>query len=96
MSHYGPRKYDPLTRYLAGLVVDEVSLTFGEIEAILGAPLPPSARTPLFWINVTDSLGRSVQAQAWRRAGWRMARVELEADPPAVTFQRVRSESSGS
>ena len=89
MPRSGPRKYDPLTDYLTGLTADEVTLTFAEIEAIIGALLPPSARAALFWTNVPDSLRRSVQAQAWRRAGWRVARVELEADPPAVTFARV-------
>ena len=43
MPYYGLRKYDPLATYLAGLTVEEVTLTLGEIEAILGAALPPSA-----------------------------------------------------
>ena len=39
----GPRKYDPLTAYLADLPTDEATLTFAEIEQLVGAPLPPSA-----------------------------------------------------
>jgi hypothetical protein len=89
MPYYGPRKYAPLTTYLTGLTADELTLAFGEIEAILGTTLPPSAGTSLFWVNVTDSLGRSVQAQAWRRAGWRVLRTDLRRDMPAVTFVRA-------
>jgi len=37
------RKYQPLADYLAAHPADEVTLTFAQIEAILGAPLPSSA-----------------------------------------------------
>ena len=84
----GPRKYDPLTRYLADLAADEVTLTFAEIEAIIGAPLPPSARTSNWWENTTEH----VQAGAWVLAGWRMKRTHRRLDPPAVTFERVAVE----
>ena len=82
---YGPRKYDPLADYLAALTVDEVTLTFAEIEAIIGAPLPPSARLRTWWANTAGS----AQARAWRSAGWRMARRQLHSATPAVTFVRA-------
>ena len=88
----GPRKYDPLTAYLAALAADEVTLTFAEIEAIIGTALPPSARTSRFWTNVTAGVHRS--AQAWRRAGWRVVRTQMHSKPPAVTFARVGAGSS--
>jgi hypothetical protein len=87
MPHIGPRKYAPLTQYLAGLAADEVTLTFAELEAILGTALPPSARAAPFWANLTDSWQRSAQAAAWRRAGWRVAVVNVGLG--MVTFARV-------
>ena len=85
MPHYGPRKYDPLTRYLAALTVDEVTLTFPGIEAIIGAPLPASASLSSFWPRTS----RSLVARPWVRARWRVARAQLRVEPPVVTFVRV-------
>jgi hypothetical protein len=90
MPERGPRKYDPLTAYLAGLAADEVTLTFAELEVLLGAALPPSARTGHFWVTATRA---SPQARAWRRAGWRMAVANVGLG--MVTFARVRSDSHG-
>jgi hypothetical protein len=84
-SRYGPRKYDPLVAYLASLAVDQVTLTFPEIERIVAAPLPPSARRSSFWTKSP----RALMARPWQRAGWRVARTELQASPPAVTFARM-------
>ena len=91
-KRYQPRKYDPLTRYLAALTTDEVTLTFGEIEAILGAPLPRSARLREWWANSAGS----TWARAWLSAGWRVERRQLWGDSPAVTFVRARRESRDS
>ena len=85
MPHYGPRKYDPLARYLADLTADEVTLTFPEIEAIIGAPLPASASLSSFWPRTS----RSLVARPWVRAGWRVVRTDLRSGPPAVTFARI-------
>ena len=90
MPTRGPRKYDPLTAYLVGLAADEVTLTFAAIERLLGAALPPSARTGHFWVTATRA---SPQARAWRRAGWRMAVANVGLG--MVTFARVRSDSHG-
>ena len=88
----GPRKYDPLTEYLVALAADEVTPTFAEIEAIIGAPLPASARAPNFWSNASSGI---FQVRPWVRAGWRMARTQLRSATPAVTFQRVRPAATG-
>jgi hypothetical protein len=71
MPRYSPPKYQPLTDYLVALAADEATLTFAEIEAIVGTALPPSARTSRFWASVTAGVHRLPQAQAWRRAGCR-------------------------
>lgn len=84
--HLGPRKYIPLTRYLATLAVDGVTLTFSEIEAIIGASLPRSAWRSTFWTSRSPGL---LAAQPWVQAGWQVVRTELHARPPAVHFARV-------
>jgi hypothetical protein len=90
MARYGPRKYDPLTRYLAALTVDEVVLTFPEIEQIVGAPLPRSAYQLSFWRKTTQPL----IMRSWIRAGWRVVRAEVHARPPAVHFARMTPETT--
>jgi hypothetical protein len=84
--HIGPYKYEPLTRYLAALTVDEVTLPLGEIEQIIAAPLPVSARLPTFWANGRRGL---YGVRPWVRAGWRVVRTDLHARPPVVHFARV-------
>jgi hypothetical protein len=86
MARGRPRKYAPLGECLAALTVDEVRLTFPEIEAIIGAPLPDWAHYPAFWTNSSRGMFR---LQPWVQAGWRVARTELHRAEPAVTFVRV-------
>jgi hypothetical protein len=64
-----------------------LTLSFSEIEDILGGPLPSSARRPdrRWWAN-----GRSVWQQAWQIAGWRVARNGVDWDSEMVTFIRRR------
>ena len=79
-------KYAPLTRYLAAQPPDvsEVTLTVPQIEAIIGAPLPPQARTVRWWNS-----GRAARPpQAWLSVGWRVGRKALWMTPPTVTFVR--------
>jgi hypothetical protein len=61
-----PPKYAPLAAYLAALTVDEVRLTFPEIEAIIAAPLPAWAWEPTFWSNHPRG---ELRAQPWVQAG---------------------------
>ena len=88
MPYYGPRKYTPLTTYLASLAADEVTLTFAEIEAIIGTTLPSSVSRASFWANTATSWGSSSQSTAWRRAGWRVAGTNVGGG--TVTFARVQ------
>lgn len=68
-------KYYPLHEYLRPLAQGEpITLTFDEIEAILGASLPPSARVSrAWWANSTTP-----QGQAWLDAGWLVDAVDIE------------------
>lgn len=86
------RKYDALGRELdrhAG--EDEVTLTFGEIEEIIGEPLPPSARGRRQWWSNQQAPGGHIQAESWMRAGFR-AFPSLAAE--RVTFRRAQTDSS--
>ncbi|PYI56348.1 DUF7662 domain-containing protein [Paenibacillus flagellatus] len=80
--------YKPLGRYLFGQSKQTVTLTFEEVERILGFKLPPSATMqPHWWSNtILDSSSQSI---AWLKAFWRVSRVEL-GQRKRVTF--VRSE----
>ena len=69
--------YDPLTEYLRTLTVKSVTFTFGEIEAIIGRPLPRGAyETDSWWSMQT----------AWSAAGWRL--LTLDRGNENVRFGR--------
>jgi hypothetical protein len=63
-------KYVPLTRHVlnAGPASSTVRITFVELETMLGASLPASARRHRSWWG-NDSSGRHVQATAWLSIG---------------------------
>ena len=68
-------KYEPLKRYLEATGETSVSLSFEQIEQILGSPLPASARKhPAWWSN---SPAGHVNAQAWLDAGYHSEQVDL-------------------
>ena len=81
-------KYDPLFDHLKSLnpTEREITLTFDQIEKIINAKLPFSARTyQAWWAN--DTGGSHVHANAWMDAGWRVYMVNLSHQ--WVTFRRV-------
>jgi hypothetical protein len=80
-------KYSALTRHLADLDAARVSMTFAEIEAILGEPLPGSARSHRpWWANS----GRGhVQARGWLDAGYQSEQVDLAAE--RLVFVRLNA-----
>ena len=66
-------KYAPLYRHLSARRDARWLASFGEIEAILGFPLPASARRHrAWWAN-----GGHSQADAWLAAGWRIRSVDF-------------------
>jgi hypothetical protein len=84
-------KYQPLAACLAALPADvtRITLSLHQIEVLLGAPLPPSARSRAFWTNARSAWGGTVQARAWRQAGWRVVTFDYRA--ATVTFTRAAS-----
>ena len=79
----------PLVDYLAEQPTTSVTLTLAEIETLLGRPLPRSVYTQSWWSATRHRIVR----QAWVRAGWMVAAVDLRAGArPAVTFVRAVDE----
>src|SRR5258708_34782769 len=79
----GTSRYDPLKRYLAERTDPVIHLSFGEIERIIGGPLPASARRHRpWWAN--ERSGSHVHASAWMGAGRRTTDVYL--NPAVVDF----------
>jgi hypothetical protein len=59
--------YDPLKEFLKTQTVKSITFTFGEIEAILGRPLPRGAyETDVWWTAQT----------AWLVNGWHVITVD--------------------
>lgn len=77
-------KYYHLFESLQGRGVDEIKLNFTEIETILEAPLPPSARKTRGWWS--NRGGGSLQAGAWMQAGYHVEELDLEKEQ--VTFHK--------
>jgi len=87
-----PTKYEPLETYLLNIPANtiEVLLTFTQIENIISASLPPSARTyPAWWSNEGDDTQHS-QAKAWDAAGFVVDSVHQDGENPRVQFKRTR------
>jgi len=77
-------KYAPLRDYLLTSSKDRVELSFDEIEEIIGASLPNSARTHRSWWANNE---RHTQARnGWMAAGFLVSNVDLERE--TVLFVR--------
>lgn len=74
-------KYEPLKVHLEKDGGAKVTLSFEQIEQILGAKLAPYARKgdARWWMN-EDKDGRHVQARAWRDAGYKVWHVDFDAE----------------
>jgi hypothetical protein len=85
-------KYDALGAYLKRQPGDRVPITFAEIEKVIGAKLPPSARKHRpWWSNNPDN---SVMTKVWLDAGFESEQVDMPERK--LVFRRVRkSKASG-
>ena len=79
-------KYDPLKQYLQELRTVTAIMIFSEIERILGAPLPKSAREYRAWWANGIPGGSHVQSEAWLDAGYGVDIVDFGRE--RVTFKR--------
>jgi hypothetical protein len=86
-------KYAALYCRLQELAGSEWTVSFREIEAIIGFDLPRSARMYRpWWANSSD--GGHSQALAWVLAGWQTTQVDLEGE--MVRFFRRGSDEKHS
>jgi hypothetical protein len=78
-------KYRALHDHLRRITTASITMTFSEVEKVLGDQLPRSAhKHSAWWANETD--GRHLHARAWMQAGWK-ARPNLAAK--CVTFVKA-------
>jgi hypothetical protein len=75
--------YAAIGRHLQGESGQEVTLTFDQIEDIIGRDLPASAHRHRAWWANTDTHS---QALTWLSAGWKVDAADLEQEE--VTFVR--------
>ncbi|MFD0587734.1 hypothetical protein ACFQZE_06945 [Paenibacillus sp. GCM10027627] len=73
-------KYEPLRRYLDTYTI---TLTYQEIEEILGFKLPDSAYIHSAWWD--NGTGNHVQTEGWVDAGWKVVKKDLGK---SITFQK--------
>lgn len=78
-------KYDPLESHLARQTAEFLPISFREIERIIDAKLPASAREHRAWWSNNPS--NSVMTKAWLAAGYKSQDVDLEGE--ALVFRRV-------
>jgi len=78
-------KYEPLSDFLRKQRTDQIVLTFGEIERIVGFKLPPSAKKYRAWWS--NSPSNSVMTEAWLEAGFESEQVDMEGRK--LVFRRV-------
>ena len=80
-------KYAVLGQFLNSVSVREITLTFAEVEEILGFELPPSARRGKgFWINTVNDFVPPC-GPGWVSVGWRVVSRDVEKE--MVTFEKV-------
>lgn len=77
-------KYQGLSDHLAGQKGNEWRGTFDEIEKLLGAPLPKTARSGVAWWTNDEA---KAQAKAWLGAGWQV--MDVDAKAGTVTFLKA-------
>lgn len=79
--------YAPLAEHLAAANDNVETLSFAQLERVLGRPLPASARRHRAWWS-NESSGTHTHAAAWMGAGWVADAIDL--DSGVVTFRRGR------
>lgn len=82
-------KYEPLRRFLASRHTETVTMTFAEIEKLLGFKLPPSHRYRAWWSNNGFN---NVMTQEWIEAGYRTEQVDIAGRK--LVFRRAEDRRS--
>ena len=69
-------KYHSLYEYLRDHAQDEVTLTFNQIEKLIGSALPEGAKIDRGWWG--NRKAGSAHAKSWRTAGYSVKALDLE------------------
>ena len=78
-------KYAPLQVHLRDSGRAHLAMTFGEIERVIGAALPPAARKHrALWSNNPSN---GVMTKAWLAAGYETEKVDMQKH--SLVFRRV-------
>jgi hypothetical protein len=80
-------KYSALADYLRALKTNEVSMTFAQVERIVGAKLPLSHRYRSWWSNNSFN---SVMTKTWLDAGFESTKVDMKKR--TLVFRRIDRE----
>lgn len=79
-------KYEPLYRFLQKQTADRIVMTMSEAEAILGFPLPKSARIYPMWYTPNGH----PHCQAWLQVGYDIADAAAAIKTQTLVFVRKR------
>lgn len=83
-----PGKYDELRRALAGCGEESVTLSFDELDRIVGGGLPWTARRRAsWWSNDASDATCKSHVRAWRAAGYIVVQADLRGR--VATFRRT-------
>ena len=77
-------KYDRLGAYLREQGMNEIRMTFTEIERVVGIKLPKSQKHQAWWSNSTSN---NVMTKVWLDAGYETAQVDVTGQK--LVFRRV-------
>lgn len=83
-------KYENLGQFLRVQPMEEVPISFGEIERVIGGTLPRSAYVHRPWWSNNPS--NSAMTRVWLEAGYRTERVDMTAQK--LVFRRMRTNAS--
>jgi hypothetical protein len=78
------KKYEDLGKFLRDQGLEEVPMTFAEIEHVTKTKLPRSQRYPAWWSNNTSN---NVMTKIWLDAGFRTESVDIEGKK--LVFRRI-------
>src|SRR5690348_16711517 len=78
-------KYRPLRDFLCKQQLNEIRMTFDQIERVIGEKLPPKAQHYRAWWS--NSPTNNVMTQAWLDAGFRSEQVDMQGRK--VVFRKV-------
>src|SRR5713101_2016571 len=83
-------KYEPLKEFLRKQSVNEVEMTFVQIERVIDGKLPPKAQQHRAWWS--NSPSNNVMTKAWLEAGFSSEKDDMEGR--RLVFRRIAPRGS--